>query len=120
LIKDAWRAQDWKDKCRIWLMPTGWRPADVAQKYPVFKIEDVYQFENTILRIARYLVFGFGFNWLCSWRLSPIYLAILHKLEVRASLYMVRLFSYLSIVIQNKWINLPMHGFGTCSRPFLD
>ena len=27
-------------------MPTGWRPADVAEKYPVYKIEDVYQFEK--------------------------------------------------------------------------
>lgn len=46
LIKDAWRAKSWKDKFRIWLMPTGWRPADVAEKYPVYKIEDVYNFEK--------------------------------------------------------------------------
>jgi alkylglycerol monooxygenase len=45
-IKDAWRAQSWKDKCRIWLMPTGWRPSDVAVKYPVFKIADVYHFDK--------------------------------------------------------------------------
>ena len=35
LIRDAWRAESWWDKCRIWFMPTGWRPADVAEKYPV-------------------------------------------------------------------------------------
>lgn len=35
LIKDAWRAESWWDKCRIWFMPTGWRPADVMEKYPV-------------------------------------------------------------------------------------
>lgn len=46
LIKDAWHAQSWKDKFRIWLMPTGWRPADVAEKYPVYKIEDVYHFQK--------------------------------------------------------------------------
>ena len=46
LIKDAWRAQSWKDKFRIWLMPTGWRPADVAEKYPAYKINDVYHFEK--------------------------------------------------------------------------
>lgn len=46
LIQDAWRASDWKDKFRIWIMPTGWRPADVAEKYPVFKIEDPYHFEK--------------------------------------------------------------------------
>ena len=27
-------------------MPTGWRPDDVAKKYPVFKIENVYHFEK--------------------------------------------------------------------------
>jgi alkylglycerol monooxygenase len=46
LIKDAWRANSWKDKFRIWFMPLGWRPADVAEKYPVYKIEDVYHFEK--------------------------------------------------------------------------
>ena len=46
LIKDAWRAKSWKDKFRIWLMPTGWRPVDVAEKYPVYKIEDVYHFKK--------------------------------------------------------------------------
>lgn len=46
LIKDAWRAKSLKDKFRIWFMPTGWRPADVAEKYPVYKIEDVYNFER--------------------------------------------------------------------------
>lgn len=42
LLKDAWHAKNWKDKIRIWLMPTGWRPQDVAEKYPIYKIEDVY------------------------------------------------------------------------------
>lgn len=46
LIQDAWRARLWKDKLRIWFMPTGWRPADVSEKYPVFKIEDPYHFEK--------------------------------------------------------------------------
>ncbi|NNV55854.1 sterol desaturase family protein [Limnovirga soli] len=46
LIKDAWRTNSIKDKLRIWFMPTGWRPADVAQKYPVQKIEDVYHFNK--------------------------------------------------------------------------
>jgi len=46
LIKDAWRAQSWTDKLRIWFMPLGWRPADVVEKYPVYKIKDVYHFEK--------------------------------------------------------------------------
>lgn len=46
LIKDAWRAQNVKDKLRIWFMPLGWRPEDVAAKYPIEKIDDVYHFEK--------------------------------------------------------------------------
>lgn len=46
LIKDAWHTKSWNDKLRIWFMPTGWRPADVAEKFPVAKIEDVYQFKK--------------------------------------------------------------------------
>jgi len=34
LWQDACRAQRWQDKLRIWFMPTGWRPEDVARRYP--------------------------------------------------------------------------------------
>ncbi|MFM7840118.1 MAG: sterol desaturase family protein [Chitinophagaceae bacterium] len=44
LIRDAWNTQSWKDKLRIWWMPTGWRPEDVQVKYPLDKITDVYHF----------------------------------------------------------------------------
>ncbi|MBN7810883.1 sterol desaturase family protein [Algoriphagus sp. H41] len=46
LIQDAWRAKNWGDKLKIWFMPLGWRPADVAAKHPVYKIQDVYHFEK--------------------------------------------------------------------------
>lgn len=46
LMKDAWRTRNVFDKLRIWFMPTGWRPADVKEKYPIPIIEDVYHFEK--------------------------------------------------------------------------
>jgi sterol desaturase/sphingolipid hydroxylase (fatty acid hydroxylase superfamily) len=46
MVKDAWHAKATRDKFRIWLMPTGWRPADVAERFPTYKIEDVYNFEK--------------------------------------------------------------------------
>ncbi len=46
LFKDAWRTKSYWDKLRIWFMPTGWRPADVKEKYPIPIIEDVYEFER--------------------------------------------------------------------------
>jgi len=46
IFKDAWRTTNYWDKIRIWFMPTGWRPADVAIKFPIPIIEDVYDFER--------------------------------------------------------------------------
>jgi alkylglycerol monooxygenase len=46
LITDAWRAEKWKDKLTIWFKPTGWRPENFEEKYPVNKITDVYAFEK--------------------------------------------------------------------------
>ncbi len=46
LIQDAWRTKSWRDKLRIWFMPTGWRPEDVSKQFPVYKIEDVFHFSK--------------------------------------------------------------------------
>ncbi len=46
LIKDAWRTKNWEDKLTLWFRHTGYRPADVVEKYPVYKINDVYHFEK--------------------------------------------------------------------------
>mgnify|MGYP001603214233 CR=1 FL=1 len=46
MMKDAWRTNSWKEKFTLWFRHTGYRPADVAEKYPVYKIEDVYHFEK--------------------------------------------------------------------------
>ena len=62
LIQDAWRAQNFMDKIRIWFMPLGWRPEDVASKYPVSKIEDVYQFEKYSPKISGSLLVWSGFQ----------------------------------------------------------
>ena len=57
LIKDAWHAERIFDKLRIWFMPTGWRPSDVKEKYPVQFITDPknrikYNTENSPMLIA--------------------------------------------------------------------
>ena len=45
LLADARHTEHWRDKLRIWFMPTGWRPEDVAAKYPLHK-PDLSQFEK--------------------------------------------------------------------------
>jgi len=51
LFKDAFRTKKWKDKFRIWFMPTGWRPNDVESKYPIissnFENKKKYQTSTT-------------------------------------------------------------------------
>lgn len=46
LIQDAWRTDSYWDKLRIWFMPTGWRPLDVKDKYPISTVTDVYGFDR--------------------------------------------------------------------------
>ena len=61
LAFDAWHAKRFTDKLRIWFMPTGWRPGDVAERFERPIIEDVYAYEkydpkSTLLR--RVVVFA--------------------------------------------------------------
>ncbi|WP_108804815.1 sterol desaturase family protein [Aquimarina sp. Aq107] len=46
IFKDAWRTKNTFDKIRIWYMPTGWRPEDVKEKYPIEVITDPYTREK--------------------------------------------------------------------------
>jgi sterol desaturase/sphingolipid hydroxylase (fatty acid hydroxylase superfamily)/uncharacterized membrane protein YhhN len=46
LLQDSWHARNWIDKLRVWFKPPGWRPADVAQRFPKTAFE--------MARITRY------------------------------------------------------------------
>ena len=34
MARDSWRTARWGDKLQVWVARTGWRPEDVAQRYP--------------------------------------------------------------------------------------
>jgi hypothetical protein len=34
MAQDAWHARSWRDKLHVLVARTGWRPADVAERYP--------------------------------------------------------------------------------------
>jgi alkylglycerol monooxygenase len=60
ILKDAWYTKDWKDKFRIWFMPTGWRPADVVERFPIFYYEDdVYEQKKYRTSVNRFLLIWF-------------------------------------------------------------
>lgn len=52
LWRDAARAESWWDRLRIWFMRTGWRPADVAERYPVGK-PDLTRFSKFDVPLGR-------------------------------------------------------------------
>ncbi|MCL6268026.1 sterol desaturase family protein [Flagellimonas myxillae] len=66
LLKDAWRTQSYWDKLRIWFMPTGWRPSDVKEKYPVEIIENVYNFRKYMPKSSTALKGYSIFQLLCN------------------------------------------------------
>lgn len=55
LAKDAWYTRNWWDKIRLWFMPTGWRPDDVKEKFPVNSVKDVYAREKYDSHASRLL-----------------------------------------------------------------
>jgi alkylglycerol monooxygenase len=34
MLKDSWHTRHWADKLKVWIKPPGWRPADVAARFP--------------------------------------------------------------------------------------
>ena len=46
LILDAFRTKSIRNKFTIWFQPTGWRPPDVADKYPIDKIDEPECYEK--------------------------------------------------------------------------
>jgi alkylglycerol monooxygenase len=55
LARDSWRARRWRDKIKVWLARPGWRPEDVAERYPkpAFVIENVRKFELPLSQFAK-------------------------------------------------------------------
>jgi alkylglycerol monooxygenase len=57
LAQDSWRTARWADKCRVWLKPPGWRPADVAAQWPraPFDLAAVRTYDTSVSRGTRWV-----------------------------------------------------------------
>jgi sterol desaturase/sphingolipid hydroxylase (fatty acid hydroxylase superfamily) len=69
---DAWRTRNWADKLRVWLKRPGWRPADVAARWPkpVFDIHQVHRFDPPMRRRHKWLaalLLALAFNATAAW-----------------------------------------------------
>ena len=60
LFKDAWHAKHWGDKLRVWFKHPGWRPADVAARFPkpAFDIAQVQRYDPPMSRGAQWVSAG--------------------------------------------------------------
>ncbi len=60
LLHDSWHAAGWADKLRVWFKHPGWRPADVAARFPkpAFDISRVERYDPPMSRAARWAAAG--------------------------------------------------------------
>lgn len=76
IFLDAIRTDNWRDKLKIWFMPTGWRPEDVKQARPIVVVEDVYHLEKFDTHLSNKLL-----TW--SWIQLTVLLAMVLDLFFR-------------------------------------
>lgn len=108
LIQDAWRTKSWKDKFRIWLMPTGWRPDDVKEKYPVKIIEDTYGYKKYRTYDSKWIsglsIFHFVMHLaLILWMLYNFGQIGFENLLISALIVFLGIFSYTSLMDGSKY-----------------
>jgi sterol desaturase/sphingolipid hydroxylase (fatty acid hydroxylase superfamily) len=79
LLKDAWHAERYFDKIRIWFMPTGWRPADVKEKFPLLEVTNPTKQLKYNTNNSRWL---FAYSWT---QLVITHLLLFHLLIIFSS-----------------------------------
>ena len=111
MIKDAWRAEKWKDKLTLWFRPTGWRPEGFEEKYPVVKITNPYQYQKFSPPYSKGLLLWSNFQFFI---LFFFFIYVLSDVSVFGSvgLYtfslfvIVQVYSATELMNRNKWAPL--------------
>jgi sterol desaturase/sphingolipid hydroxylase (fatty acid hydroxylase superfamily) len=65
MIQDAWYTRSWRDKLTLWWRPTGYRPDDVALKFPRKKVSTESPFEKYNPEVSYFKKAWALFQWLC-------------------------------------------------------
>jgi alkylglycerol monooxygenase len=62
MFKDSWHARNWLDKLRVWIKPPGWRPTDVAARFPKTDFDITHARYNPPMSLALklYCLAAFG------------------------------------------------------------
>ena len=108
MIKDAWHTSSWKDKLTLWWRPTGYRPDDVALKYPRTKINIKSPFKKYNPEMSFFKKAWALFQWLC---ITVLLLFLLSNYESFSSsqalfmggLIMISIFGFTSLMDGYEW-----------------
>ncbi|MGB1206536.1 MAG: sterol desaturase family protein [Chitinophagales bacterium] len=108
IAKDSFRTEKLVDKVKIWFMPTGWRPADVSEKYPIQIVENPYQLEKYDTNPN--MIFAI-WHWLQLFITSALVLFLFNKITtfpfndvlLYAIFIFVSVFSYTTLMDKNKY-----------------
>jgi sterol desaturase/sphingolipid hydroxylase (fatty acid hydroxylase superfamily) len=108
LISDAWRAENWKDRLTIWFKPTGWRPENFEEKYPVTKISDVYSFTKYGTQHSKILMYWSTIQMFITLGLvSYLYLSIaqmeLQNIFIYGTFIFISVYSYTELMDTNNF-----------------
>jgi hypothetical protein len=108
LISDAWRAENWKDRFIIWFKPTGWRPENFEEKYPVTKISNVYSFNKYGTQHSNILMYWSAIQMFVTLGLvSYLYLSIaqmeLQNIFIYGTFIFISVYSYTELMDTNNY-----------------
>ena len=108
MIQDAWNTRSWKDKLTLWWRPTGYRPDDVALKYPKTKISTKSPLEKYNPEMSFFKKAWALFQWLC---INVMLFFLLSNYELFSSsqalliggLIMISIFGFTSLMDGYVW-----------------
>ena len=108
LISDAWRAENWKDRFTIWFKPTGWRPENFEEKYPVTKISNVFSFNKYGTQHSNILMYWSAIQMFVTLGLvSYLYLSIaqmeLQNIFIYGTFIFISVYSYTELMDTNNY-----------------
>ncbi|HLH18687.1 MAG TPA: sterol desaturase family protein [Bryobacteraceae bacterium] len=96
LLRDSLHARRWRDKLRVWWAPPGWRPADVAARFPKPPYDPRRDFERydpprsttlSLYVLAQFaLLMAAHSHWLAELAKQPVAVSVAYYLFLLASL----------------------------------
>ncbi len=97
IARDSWRTRRWRDKLKVWWARPGWRPLDVAERFPkpVFRIEAVQRFDSQLPNTMKVYC---TVQFIIAVALGTHFLAVVGRLSAQQSLL------YAATLLATLWV----------------